>query len=47
MLLTGHNLYYYQALMAAMREAIEARRFTDFAAEFAADQARGDVAPIT
>ncbi|MET0180212.1 MAG: tRNA-guanine transglycosylase, partial [Novosphingobium sp.] len=35
MLLTEHNLGFYQQLMAAMREAIGAGRFAAFAAEFA------------
>ena len=34
MLLTEHNLAFYQALMKAMRDAIEQRRFAAFAAEF-------------
>jgi queuine tRNA-ribosyltransferase len=33
-LVTSHNLHYYQALMRDMRAAIEARRFTAWAAEF-------------
>ena len=37
MLLTEHNLWFYQALMAAMREAIAAGRFAAFAERFAAD----------
>jgi queuine tRNA-ribosyltransferase len=45
MLLTWHNLQHYQDLMAAMRGAIHAGGFADFAAAFAADQARGDIAP--
>ncbi len=45
MLLTWHNLYYYQHLMARMREAIAERRFAAFAAAFAAEQARGDIEP--
>jgi queuine tRNA-ribosyltransferase len=32
-LLTAHNLTYYQRLLAAARDAIVANRFTDFAAE--------------
>lgn len=44
MLLTWHNLAYYQQLMARMRAAIEAGAFADFAADFAAGQAEGDVA---
>ncbi|BDW82539.1 queuine tRNA-ribosyltransferase [Erythrobacter sp. Dej080120_24] len=34
MLVTEHNLWFYQALMQAMRDAIGAGRFADFAAEF-------------
>ena len=34
MLMTQHNLWFYQALMAAMREAIAAGRFGAFAATF-------------
>jgi queuine tRNA-ribosyltransferase len=30
-LLTQHNLHYYQALMAEMRDAIAAGRFADIA----------------
>ena len=37
MLLTEHNLWFYQALMAAMREAIAAGWFGAFAERFAAD----------
>ncbi|MBI2585986.1 MAG: tRNA guanosine(34) transglycosylase Tgt [Rhodospirillales bacterium] len=39
MLLTWHNLHYYQDLMAAMRQAINAGAFETFAAAFAAEQA--------
>ncbi len=46
MLLTWHNLYYYQDLMARMRRAIGEGRFQAFAAEFAAEQAKGDIAPL-
>ena len=35
-LMTLHNLYYYQWLMAEMRAALEARRFDAFAADFLA-----------
>ena len=40
-LATVHNLYYYQGLMAQMREAIETRRFTDFGLHFHEEQALG------
>ncbi|HUC62795.1 MAG TPA: tRNA guanosine(34) transglycosylase Tgt [Alphaproteobacteria bacterium] len=46
MLLTDHNLVYYQALMAGLRGAIEAACLDDFAARFEADQAAGDIQPL-
>jgi queuine tRNA-ribosyltransferase len=46
MLLTHHNLRYYQRLMAGIRAAIAEGRFEAFAQEFAADQARGDIEPL-
>jgi queuine tRNA-ribosyltransferase len=45
-LLTWHNLRYYQGLMAGLRAAIEAGRLFEFAARFAEEQARGDIDPI-
>ena len=45
-LLTWHNLHYYQALMAAIRAAILAGNFADFAADFAEEQASGDIEPV-
>jgi queuine tRNA-ribosyltransferase len=42
-LLTLHNLYYYQELMAGLRRAIEAGRLADFAAAQAAAEAEGDL----
>jgi len=39
MLLTWHNLHYYQDLMAAMRQAIAEGAFEAFAAAFAAERA--------
>jgi len=46
MLLTWHNLHYYQELMAGMRAAITEGRFTAWEAEFHAGQARGDIDPL-
>ncbi|MEM0921846.1 MAG: tRNA guanosine(34) transglycosylase Tgt [Pseudomonadota bacterium] len=46
MLLTWHNLHYYQELMASMRNAIAAGRFTEFEAEFHAKRAEGDLEPL-
>jgi queuine tRNA-ribosyltransferase len=45
-LLTWHNLTYYQDLMAGMRDAIAGGRFADFAAVFAEQQALGDIAAL-
>jgi queuine tRNA-ribosyltransferase len=45
-LLTWHNLTYYQDLMAGMRQAIEAGRFAEFTAAFHVEQAQGDIAPV-
>ena len=46
MLLTWHNLHYYQELMAAMRAAIAAGDFAGFEAGFHAERAMGDIDPI-
>ena len=46
MLLTWHNLHYYQELMAGIRTAVEAGALTGFAASFASNQARGDIDPV-
>jgi queuine tRNA-ribosyltransferase len=43
MLLTWHNLHYYQALMAGLRAAIESGRMAEFTAAFDAEQALGDI----
>lgn len=42
-LLTWHNLRYYQRLMADIRGAIAVGAFADFAARFAQEQAAGDI----
>lgn len=46
MLMTQHNLTYYQDLMIGMREAIAGGRLQDFAADFHAGQALGDIPPL-
>jgi queuine tRNA-ribosyltransferase len=46
MLLTAHNLRYYQDLMAGLRGAIENGALADFAARFAREQAEGDIPPL-
>ena len=46
MLLTWHNLHYYQELMQGMRDAIADGGFELFAEAFAAEQAAGDIDPV-
>ncbi|MCI0430623.1 MAG: tRNA guanosine(34) transglycosylase Tgt [Rhodospirillales bacterium] len=46
MLLTWHNLHYYQQLIAGLRQAIESHRLAAWIAAFEAEQAAGDIAPI-
>lgn len=46
MLLTQHNLHYYQTLMADLRAAIEQGKLQSFAAQFATDQASGDIEAV-
>ncbi|KPU84970.1 queuine tRNA-ribosyltransferase [Marinosulfonomonas sp. PRT-SC04] len=46
MLMTWHNLHYYQELMATMRAAIAAGKFNDFEIAFHAQRAEGDIEPI-
>ena len=46
MLLTWHNLQYYQDLMKGLRAAIAEGRLAAFAAEFEVMQAQGDIEPL-
>ncbi len=46
MLITWHNLHYYQELMAGLRGAIELGGLDDFVAGFHAQRAKGDLAPL-
>ncbi|NTF41986.1 tRNA guanosine(34) transglycosylase Tgt [Rhizobium rhizogenes] len=46
MLLSWHNLAYYQELMQGIRKAIAEDRFTDFMAETQENWARGDLEPV-
>ncbi|SEB98103.1 tRNA-guanine transglycosylase [Rhodobacter sp. 24-YEA-8] len=46
MLLTWHNLHYYQELMAGLREAVGAGRLSAFVADFHAKRAEGDIEPL-
>ncbi|MBL3703165.1 tRNA guanosine(34) transglycosylase Tgt [Sulfitobacter sp. BDSS02] len=46
MLLTWHNLHYYQDLMAGMRGAIAEGRFAAWEADFHAGRAQGDIEPL-
>ncbi|MGB0660888.1 MAG: tRNA guanosine(34) transglycosylase Tgt [Mangrovicoccus sp.] len=46
MLLTWHNLHYYQQLMGEIRAAIAEGRFAEFEANFYAERAKGDIEPL-
>jgi queuine tRNA-ribosyltransferase len=46
MLLSWHNLAFYQELMAAMRAAIEVGKFEDFRTDFYEKQKAGDLPPL-
>ncbi len=47
MLLTEHNLTYYQDLMAGLRDAISRKSLGGFVKDFHETRAEGDIAPIT
>ncbi len=46
MLLTEHNLTYYQDLMSGLREAIAAKKLSEFVTAFHEKRAMGDIDPI-
>jgi len=46
MLLTWHNLHYYQELMAGLRGAIAEGRLAEFVAGFHSGRAEGDIEPL-
>jgi queuine tRNA-ribosyltransferase len=46
MLMTWHNLHYYQELMQGLRDAIAAGRLAAFVAEFHENRAKGDILPL-
>ncbi|TAN49391.1 MAG: tRNA-guanine transglycosylase, partial [Rhodospirillales bacterium] len=46
MLLTWHNLTYYQSLMRQLRDAISENRLGQFADGFKADQTKGDIGSL-
>ncbi|MEY2960238.1 MAG: hypothetical protein RLZ60_68 [Pseudomonadota bacterium] len=46
MLLTWHNLHYYQEIMQGMRDAIAEERFAAWEAAFHAQRAEGDIEPV-
>ncbi len=46
MLLTWHNLHYYQEIMRGMRDAIAAGDFVAWEAKFHADRSIGDIEPL-
>ena len=46
MLLSWHNIHYYQDLMREMRRAIEIERFSEFEVLFHTMQGLGDIDPL-
>ena len=46
MLLTWHNLHYFQDIMAGMRDAISAGSFAAWEADFHRQRAQGDIDPL-
>lgn len=46
MLLTWHNLHYFQELMQSMRDAIAMQKFAEFEQNFHAMRAAGDIEPL-
>ena len=46
MLLTWHNIQFYQDVMRGLRHAIAAGRAQDFAAALLADETQGDIEPL-
>ncbi|WP_281967878.1 tRNA guanosine(34) transglycosylase Tgt [Roseovarius nanhaiticus] len=46
MLLTWHNLHYYQEIMSGMRQAIAAQRFDAWQQGFHSTRAMGDIEPL-
>ncbi|MDB4078592.1 tRNA guanosine(34) transglycosylase Tgt [Amylibacter sp.] len=46
MLLTWHNLHYYQVLMSELRQAIASNKLDAYVAEFHSIRERGDIEPI-
>lgn len=46
MLLTWHNLHYFQEIMQGMRDAISTGTFATWESDFHAGRAKGDIAPL-
>jgi len=46
MLLTWHNLQYYQDIMQGMRDAISSGTFAAWQGDFHATRAQGDIDPL-
>ncbi|MBT4244138.1 MAG: tRNA guanosine(34) transglycosylase Tgt, partial [Planktomarina temperata] len=46
MLLTWHNLHYFQEIMQQMRAAIAVDDFAGFERQFHAERALGDIEPV-
>jgi queuine tRNA-ribosyltransferase len=46
MLLTWHNLHYYQDIMRGLRNAVESGSLGHYIAAFEDEQGQGDIQPI-
>jgi queuine tRNA-ribosyltransferase len=46
MLVTWHNLHYYQVLMQGLRDAIAVKSLAVFVADFHAMRSAGDIEPL-
>jgi len=46
MLLTWHNLHYYQELMGDLRKAISLKNLNQFVESFTEMQTKGDISPL-
>ena len=46
MLLTWHNLHYFQEIMQGMRDAIAAQRFAEWETDFHSGRVQGDIEPL-
>ena len=46
MLLSWHNIRYYERLMEGLRKALAEDKLQDYVAEFYSNQQKGDIEPL-